>query len=168
MKNKYLILIIIGISLISNYSCGKEKVLSKEEIQRENEILKHISQEYSNAIKLVEKKNSTGLLKLLDIAQDCDTYSVEYCEVATEMLNFYLFLYTKFWIHTFANIKDQKKIKLHIDKQGLSIGASIDYPEGITSFEQYCDAIIKKLKIIKGKNKKWSWWIICLKVINKL
>lgn len=128
--------------------CGESKGISPEQQQHQIKESEEASKAYSAAVKLAENNDPAGFLKLYEIATKDQIYTVEYSEVAKEKLFLLLYAKPKLWIKIFSQV-DLDKFKLSIKSIGVS-----QFPEGVTSDEQYLDSIFSRLEKIKGDKKE--------------
>lgn len=139
------ILKLIPMLMISLYlitGCTEKGPEQKQEGKDRSEIA---AKAVSLSIQQAEANNPEGLLKLYEIANDDNSYTVEYSEVANEKLHYFMYTKTRFWIKTFSTI-NLDKFKSYIEKSGVD---AFSLPEGVVSAETLRNELLNNVQKIR-------------------
>lgn len=151
---------LLAFSLLLVLGCSeKEKTLPKGEPFNKAEVakIKNADAELQSAIIKAEANNPEGLLKLYEIYVNEPLYGVEFCEVAKEKLDQFLYLKPDLWISTFYK-KDLNTFRW----KSLS---AIQMPPGVeeNEFEQ---RIVEKLGKFRGTKEEMEFVTNLIELIN--
>lgn len=104
---------------------------------------------YTSAAKQADNNEPAGYLKLYEMAtDDNDIYPTDWQEVAHEKVILLLYSNTELWVKTFSKV-DSRKFKDRVKGIGVS-----QYPEGVSSDEQFMETIFHNLGKIRGNEKE--------------
>jgi vacuolar-type H+-ATPase subunit D/Vma8 len=128
--------------------CGKSEQITPAQKQAAIEHSKMASQAYGEATTMAKRNDPAGFLKLYEIATDCSTYTVEYCEVAYDSLSELLYTNNRMWVKTFAKVDQAKFRETFIGVNDAEvIGVNLPTVE-------FVGEIIKQLERIKGNQQE--------------
>lgn len=150
MHKRFLMMTLLS-ALLS--ACDQGPPISPEHQQKEAELSEAAAKDWNTAWEQAQRNQSAGLHKLFEIADDCDTYTVEYCEIAYDDLSLLLYTKTALWVKTFAAMDQARFRKRFVDIRYETINPAI-LPKDVTSEVQFYEGIMARLKKVKGDKKE--------------
>lgn len=116
------------------------------------------SDQYAEAVRLAEKNDPAGFLKLYSLAEEGD--SAEWAEVSRDTLCELLYSKTALWVKVFSSV-EQQRLKGYLENGGLAV---LDLPKGVKSPEDFSKEVAAKLKKARltGKEKELALYLEAL------